>query len=154
MQVVGMPSCQDWQKLVMLILDEMYIWEDLVYENQTGKLVGFASLGDVNDHVLAFERSVVQVQPDEERLVKTMMVFMVRGLFTPLRFPYAQFPCAIVTGDLLFNPLWQAVFRLERIGLKVCVYKYCNAVCIDSFSSCFIQVLGATFDGASVNRRL
>ncbi len=39
MQAVGMPSCQDWQKLVMLLLDEMYIREDLVYEKQTGKLV-------------------------------------------------------------------------------------------------------------------
>ncbi len=95
----------------------------------------------MNDHLLALERSVVQDKPDKERLAKTMMVFMVRGLFTPLRFPYAQFPCGSVTGDLLFYPFWQAVYILERMGLKVCVYnnKYCNAVCIDSFSSCFIR---------------
>ena len=50
---------------------------------------------------------------------KTMMAFMVRGVFTPLRFPYAHFPCKRVTGELLFQPFWEAVYRLERMGLKV-----------------------------------
>ena len=36
-------------------------------------------------------------------------------------------------GDLLFDPFWEAVMRLERCGFKV---------------------LATTFDGASVNRRL
>lgn len=50
-----------------------------------------------------------------------MLVFMVRGLFSRLRFPYAQFPCSAVTGDLLNNPFWEAVFRLERMEFKVLV---------------------------------
>lgn len=48
-----------------------------------------------------------------------MVGMMVRGLFSRLRFPYAQFPVSSVTGDLLFEPFWQAVFRLERLDLKV-----------------------------------
>ena len=126
MQAAGYPSCQEWQKLVILILDEMYIREDLVYEKQTGKLIGFANLSDVSDHLLAYEQINNRDQSDEKKVAKTMMVFMVRGLFTPLRFPYAQFPCATVTGDLLFHPFWQAVFRLERMEFKVhvhvCIY--------------------------------
>ena len=61
-----------------------------------------------------------------------MFVFMVRGLFTHLEFPYAQFPCKDVSGELLFDPFWEAVYCLERNGLKV---------------------LAATADGASTNRR-
>ena len=45
---------------------------------------------------------------------------MIRGLFSSLHFPYAQFPCASVTGDLFSDPFWEAVFRLERCGFKVC----------------------------------
>lgn len=26
----------------------------------------------------------------------------------------AHFPCLNVTGDLLFDPFWEAIFRLER----------------------------------------
>jgi len=84
-----------------------------------------------------------------------MMVFMVRGLFSKLQFAYAQFPCASVTGDLLYAPFWEAVGRIEACGLKVrSVYKmFCN-VYNDGIEVLFIQVLGATLDGNSVNRRL
>ena len=62
-----------------------------------------------------------------------MLVFMVKGLFSRLDFPYAQFPCTAVSGDQLFKPFWEAVCRLERCGFKV---------------------LGLTADGLSANRRL
>ena len=58
---------------------------------------------------------------------------MVRGLFTQLQFPYAQFSCASVSGDLLYDPFWEAVCQLERLGFKL---------------------LAATADGASPIRRL
>lgn len=44
---------------------------------------------------------------------------------------YCGFCC--YPGDLLFQPFWEAVQRLERCGFKV---------------------MATTFDGASVNRRL
>jgi len=123
MQAVSIASCPDWHKLVILLLDEMYIKEDLVYNKYTGSVVGFANLGDVNNHLLAFERSVESDGDVENVLAKTMMVMMVRGLFTAVRFPYAQFPCEQVTGDLLFHPFWEAVYRLERMGLKVSYFE-------------------------------
>lgn len=46
------------------------------------------------------------------------MVMMVKGLFTPLRYVYAQFPCTSITGDLLFEPFG----KLERIGFKVSIH--------------------------------
>ena len=98
---------------------EMHIREDLAYDKHTGKMIGFTNLGDINNHLLAFERSIEENKDEENVLAKSMMVFMVRGLFTPLRFTYVQFPCSKVTGDLLFHPFWQAVYRLERMGLKV-----------------------------------
>ncbi len=109
--------CPEWEKLVVLLLDEMYIREDLVYNKHTGELIGFSNLGDINNHLLAFERSLDE--PEEEPLARSMMTFMVRGLFSPLRYPYAHFPSVNVSGDLLFQPFWEAVYRLERMGLKV-----------------------------------
>ena len=135
MKANSMSSCPDWQKLVILLLDEMYIKEDLVYNKHSGKLIGFANLGNVSDHLAAERAAIEGSQDDQHPLAKTMMVFMVKGLFTPLRFPYAQFPCTSVTGDLLFHPFWQAIFRLERMEFKVCVYlirvQYtCTCVCL------------------------
>jgi hypothetical protein len=59
---------------------------------------------------------------DTPPLAQAMMMFMVRGLFTPLRFAYPQFPCAKVTGELLFEPFWTAIYRLERMTFKVVNY--------------------------------
>ena len=38
---------KEWEKLVVILLDEMYIKEDLVYEKHSGNLIGFANLGEV-----------------------------------------------------------------------------------------------------------
>ena len=130
---------------IVLMLDEMYIMEGLVYNKHTGQLI---DLGSVNKHLLEFERSVLETEKPRE-LAKTMMCFMVRGLFTPLRFLYTQFPCCKVTGELLFHRFWEAICRLERIGLMVIdiiIYKI-NIILL-------MQVLAVTFDGSSINRRL
>ena len=49
-----------------------------------------------------------------EPLAKSLLVLMVRGLFSPFQFPYAQFACSSLTGDQLHSIFWDAVRRLER----------------------------------------
>lgn len=87
-------------------------------------------LGDINSHLLALERSVSSPESvDQSPLAKTMMTFIVRGLFTRLEYPYAHFPSLNLTGDLMYDPFWEAVYRLERLGFKVhitCKYRTYN----------------------------
>ena len=111
-------TCEEYEKLVVL-LDEMHFREDLIYEKHSGTLIGFSNLGEINTHLLAFEKEVTGSTTQEESLAKIVMVFMVQGIFTNLKFPYAQFPVATLTGDLLFDPFWEAISQLERLGLKV-----------------------------------
>ena len=105
--------------LIILLLDEMHIREDLVFDKHTGAMIGYANLGEINDHLLRFEQSLSGSAPDAPVLAKTMMVFMVQGLFNKLQFAYAQFQCADLSGDLLYEPFWEAVGRIENCGLKV-----------------------------------
>ena len=129
----NLEHCPEREKYVAITFDEMYIKEDLVYNKHNNALIGFANLGDVNTHLLAFEESVNgRSSRDVAPLAKTMMVMMVRGLLSGLEFPYVQFPCNKVTGDLLFQPFWEAVRRIEFLGMKV---------------------VAVTADGASSNRR-
>ena len=113
-------------------MDEMHIKEDLVFEKYTGRLAGFTNVGKVNDLLQQFERSLETDQDSTFPIAKSMLVLYVRGLFSDLEFPYAQFACKSLSGDMLFNPFWEAVYRLERMGLKV---------------------IAATADGASPNRK-
>jgi hypothetical protein len=123
LQAADLEASPDYHRLVCLLMDEMYIKEDLVYNKSTGVLVGFVDLGEINNHLNKFEQSL-----DEEDsapvLAKSMVVIMVRGLFTDLQYPYAQYPCTNLVGMQLFSPFWNVVFRLEKIGFKVCLLCY------------------------------
>ena len=39
-------------------MDEVHIKDDLIYDKHEGTLVGFANLGDTNNHLLQFEASL------------------------------------------------------------------------------------------------
>ena len=119
LKAANVEVCPEREKLVLLLLDEMHIREDIVYSKHSGEMIGFANLGEINEHLLAFEHSMLSDEPAPLSPAKTMMVFMVRGLFNSLQFPYAQFPCSELTGELLYEPFWEAVSRIENVGLKV-----------------------------------
>ena len=95
-----------------------------------GGPTGFANLGVNNDHLAAYEQSF-HTDACAESLATTMLVIMVRGLFTKLQYPYAQFAARNLMGHQIFDLFWEAVFRLERYDLKV---------------------VGVTFDGVKPNR--
>ncbi len=97
-----------------------------------GFLIGYTELGDINTHLVTFQHSI-EAGVSEESLANSMLVLLVRGLFSQLKFPYAQFPCVSLSGHQMIEPFWNAVCRLERCGFKV---------------------LGLICDGLSANRRL
>ncbi len=110
--------------------DKILLGCDLYY---IGAIIGFANIGDINSHLLAFERSVNNDMDKTTPLANSMLVLLVRGLFSKLQFPYVQFPSTSLAGDQMFEPFWEAVERLELCGFKV---------------------LGLTCDGLAANRRL
>ena len=118
-------------RYVGLIMDEVHIKDDLVYDKHSGTLVGFVNLDDTNNYILKFESSLSNNVHMPS--LANSMVLMVQGLFSKLTFPYAQFACCKLSADLLVDPVWEAISRLERQGFRV---------------------LSLTCDGASTNRRL
>ena len=57
-QAANLKSSKKIDQYVILILDEMHIKESLVYDKHTGELIGFTDLGDINSHIVAFEKSL------------------------------------------------------------------------------------------------
>ena len=112
----------------------MKIKEGLVYNKYTHQLVGFVALDNVSDHILEFERlcqsdGTVQ-KPD---LASHMLVLLVQGIFTGLKFPLAQFPTTGAPSHQLYPIVTEAVMRLEIMRFKV---------------------ISLTSDGSSPNRKL
>ena len=120
MSAVNMDNLKDYEKHISVVFDEMKIKEGLVYNKNEGEIVGFVDLGAVNNTLVSFEQSLTQstTQP-RLPIAKHMLVFMVRGLFISLKFPYAQHPTSDLTADSLFPLAWDVIRHLESAGFKV-----------------------------------
>ena len=66
------------------------------------------------------------------KLAKTIMVIMIRGIFSNICFPFAQFSMPSPSASDIFPLIWKAIDCLE-----------CND----------IKVLGIICDGTSINRK-
>ncbi|XP_033730198.1 LOW QUALITY PROTEIN: uncharacterized protein LOC117319517 [Pecten maximus] len=115
---------------VGILFDEIRIKEDLVYDKHTGELVGYCNLDKVGNQILQLQKL-----SDNEGSVtaKNMLVLMVRGVSTDLKFPLAGFATLSITADFLYPIIWKAIDIVEIINLKV---------------------LFLTCDGASSNRKI
>lgn len=107
---------------VVLMWDEMKIKGDLCFNKYTCELIGFTNIGDINNQLDQFEQQCVNPSSMTRTVASHMLVFMVRGIFTSLEFPYAQFPTTGITADSLFPLVWEAVYNLESCGFKVVAF--------------------------------
>ena len=107
------------EKYVALIFDEVKVKEDLVYNKHSGELVGFVNITDINQHSTALERACSTEDEHIPQLATHMLVFMVRGICSSLKFAYAQFPVRTASGEILHPIVWECVEHLEMVGLKV-----------------------------------
>ena len=112
---------EEKDKYVVLVFDEMKIREDLVFDKHSCELVGFVDIGEINNILAEVERQCT----DDSAMVVTqavathMLTFMVRGIFTKLEHPFAQFATRDLSAGKLFPLVWDAVRNLELCGFKV-----------------------------------
>lgn len=125
-------TLQDWQKYAVVVFDEVKIKEDLVYNKHTCEIVGFVDLGSVNNKLSSLAELASLDDFDPESVATHMLVFMFRGLFIRLEFPYAQYATKTAIASEICLMAWEVVRNLECCGFKV---------------------IALSCDGASTNRR-
>ena len=101
-------SLPEPRRYVSLLIDEMKIKEDVVYDKYSGHIIGFTHLGDINDILLQIEDACTK-DTHHPPLSKHILVLMVRGIFFKLEFPYAHF-LPEVRQQTCFSPLYGMAF--------------------------------------------
>ena len=119
MKEAKLETLKDFEKNVVLVFDEVKIKDSLVYDKHGVRIIGFVDVGNINNELLSFERSCQDSSPVQPQVAKHMLVFMVRGLFISLKFPYAQFATRNLSADLIFPLVWEAIQKLEAADFKV-----------------------------------
>ena len=74
-------SLEEWQKYVVVLLDEVKIKEDLVHNSDTFKLIGYVNLGQFNNQLISLNSSDNDFDP---KFVATLVsVYGVRTAHRP-----------------------------------------------------------------------
>ena len=113
------------QRYIAIIMDEMKIQSNLVFDKVSGDLIGFIDLGDPMTNFACLT--------DEDPVASHALAFLVRGLCTDLKHIIAYFFTGNVTSFQLMPLFWRTVSVLE-MSLK-------------------LHVCAAVNDGASPNRK-
>ena len=108
----GLEKRSESKKNVAICCDEMKIKSSLVYSRTSGKMVGFTEMGKMND----------EQSPDklDRELASHVIVYMVRGIFGNLSYPFAFFAPTGFTASQLY-PI-EATKVLTYLGFHVRAY--------------------------------
>ena len=110
----------DWKKHIVVLIDEIKIKENLVYDKHETKIIGFVDIGDIGNQLSQLECSYRNESAKSCPSIAThMLVLMVRGIFFHMEYPYAHFPTHRLTASSLFSIMWEGIERLEELGFKV-----------------------------------
>ena len=113
------------EKFIVLVLDEMKIQENLVWDKHSGELIGYVDLDDPIVNFATLQQA--------DKLASHVLVFLIRSIVNPFKYSFANFATINITSVQLFSLFWKAVGILEiSVGLKV---------------------VAVTCDGASSNRK-
>lgn len=115
----------DVERYVVILMDEMKVQEDLVWDRNSGELVGFVDLGNLEINYATLKKA--------DSLASHVLVFLVKSIVNPLSYSLATFATSGITSFQMFPLFWRAVSILEL--------------------SCQLHVIACTADGCSVNRK-
>ena len=114
------------QKYVSVVMDEMKIQENLVFDKTSNELIGFIDLGDP---ITTFANA----GEEESSVASHALAFLVRGMCTNLKHVVAYYFTGNVTSFQLMSLFWKVVAVLE--------------------TTVKLLVIAAVNDGASPNRK-
>lgn len=101
---------------IAVVFDEIKVKEGIVYDKHGCRVLGFVEPGDINNELLQIERSLDDTNDLTDTIAKQVLVFMVRGLFASVDFPYAQYTTRGISGDQLYPVDWEVIKHLECAG--------------------------------------
>jgi hypothetical protein len=121
------------KKYHVLMMDEMYISQNLVFEKSSGKLIGYTKLDTIESEIKNLEElmdATESVKP-EESLASKVLVYMIKGVSNGIKEVVATFAVKNLSANQLKDWTWHVIGDLEKHG---------------------IFIIAVVCDGSSVNR--
>ena len=110
-------SMESYKKNVCLVFDEVKIKEGLVYDTQTGKLIGFVEGDDIENEIDNIFSD--GTESEEPPLATHVITFMMRSIFDRLDAIVAYYPCTGFAAHQLYFSVHEVIMVLELAGYHV-----------------------------------
>jgi hypothetical protein len=116
---------EPWRTYVGILFDEIKVKSELVYDKNSGELIGYCNLDKVGNQIMEFENY------SKTDVAKFMLVVMVRGITRDLKFLLAGFATMSITTGFLYPVSWKAIRILETsiVNLKVLFITCDGSIC-------------------------
>ena len=114
------------ERYIILLMDEMKVQENLVWDKQTGDLIGFVDLGDPHLNYATLQK--------HDEVASHILVFFVHSVIKPFKFFIGKFCYQYAKAVQMFPLFWKEVGICEE--------------------NCNLKVVGVTSDGTFSNRSM
>ena len=108
---------------VGIVFDEIKIKSDLVYDKHTGELVGYVDLDKVGNELLNLQNSL---NDSGHAVAKFLLVVMVRGVTTGLKYPLATFATDGIKSAFIYPVIWEAIEIVEMDAEMKVLFLCCD----------------------------
>ena len=90
-KIAKVDDCEEYEKSVGIIFDEMKTKDKLVFDKRSGKVSGWVDLADFNSELLKIEKEIDSRSDTSPSVATHILVFMVRGIFLHSSSPWLSF---------------------------------------------------------------
>ena len=101
----------DKEKVVVLLMDEMKIQENLIWDKRNGELIGYVDLGDIDLNYVTLSKVTTAASH--------ALVFLIRSIANSFKFRLANFATDGISASQMFLLLLKAISICENTSLKV-----------------------------------
>lgn len=95
------------QSYVGILFDEVKVKEDLVYDKVSGELIGYCHLDSIGNHTLDMKHIM---KASDGNIAKYVLLLMVCGVYSSLKFPLAGFATQAVSSDIFVSNCMECCF--------------------------------------------
>lgn len=111
------------KKKYVLMADEMHISQNLIFQNSTGRMIGYTALDTVEREVRQLEHLIDDCEKEfEETLASKALVFMVKGVSNGIKEVVATYFVGNLSANQLYMWTWEVIGALERCGMEVVAF--------------------------------
>ncbi|XP_052130814.1 uncharacterized protein LOC127751374 [Frankliniella occidentalis] len=111
------------KKYHILMADEMYISQNLVFQKFSGKLLGFTSLDDIDSEIRNLEGHLDNPEKELDPVMASkIMVYMVKGVSNGQKEVVATYASANLSATQMYAWTWKVIGALERSGIAVVAF--------------------------------